>query len=59
MIRNTQSLMLRRVRFDDDMAAKLMDFSVAPTGTQHLHELAAAQISRQFHPVTSTSSRTK
>ena len=56
---NAQPLMLGRIRFNDDMAADLVNFSVAPTSTQCLYEVAAAKISRQFHPVASTSSRTR
>ena len=51
--------MLGRIGFDDDMTADLVNFSVAPTSTQCLYELAAAKVSRQFHPVASISSRTK
>jgi hypothetical protein len=36
-----------------------MNLPVPPTATKHLYELAAAKISRQFHPVASTSSRTR
>ena len=59
MIWNAQPLMLGRIRFNDDMAADLVNLPVAPTATKRLYELAAAKISRQFHPVASTSSRTR
>jgi hypothetical protein len=59
MIRNAQPLMLGRISFNDDMAADLVNLSVAPTATRRMYELPAAKISRQFHPVASTSSRTR
>jgi hypothetical protein len=37
----------------------LVNLSEAPTAAKYLSELAAVKISRQFHPVASTSSRTR
>jgi hypothetical protein len=45
MIWNTQSLALRSSRLDNDVAADLMNLSVAPSAAERLHELPIAAVS--------------
>jgi len=46
-------------RLQDDVAANLVDLSVPPTDAQRSGQFAATQVSRNFHPNASTSSRTR
>ncbi len=59
MRRNSYTLRRRFLRLQDDVAAGLIDFDVAPTATERGNKLFAAQITRNLHPSASISSRTK
>ena len=58
MGRKCQPLMRRILGFQDDVAPDLVNDGVPPPPAEMVHEAIAAQISGEFHPTASSSSRT-
>lgn len=58
VVGNRYALMGGDIRLQNDMAALLMNLTVAPILAKRLDDLAPGEISREFHAA-STSSRTR
>ena len=51
--------MQRRVGLQNDVAAFLMYYAIAPVAAQNFDQLRSAQVAGHFHALARTSSRTK
>lgn len=56
---NGDTMRRRFLRLQDDVAANLVNFDVSPATAEDGHEFVAAEVTRDFHPRASISSRMK